>query len=237
MGETTTREEANMKPFKLIVVALIVTVGFACAEEKVRLPEGTPTPRPTGEGWIDLFDQTHAGLWENAIGKKPGGFEIKDGVFHIPGSKLGRYFAYTGETFKDFELHVEFKVTPKANSGVFFRTNPKNPVQGGFEIQVLDDFGALPSKNSCGSLYDVATPMFSMSRPAGEWNSFDITCQGPHLVVVMNGWKVIDTDLSKMTMPIGKFDTPLAQLPQDGHIVLQDHGGEVWFRNLLVKKL
>jgi hypothetical protein len=53
----------------------------------------------------------------------------------------------------------------------------------------------------------------------------------------MNGWKVLDLDLSKMTTPIGKFETPLAQLPQTGHVILQDHGAEVWFRNLVVKPL
>jgi hypothetical protein len=53
----------------------------------------------------------------------------------------------------------------------------------------------------------------------------------------MNGWKVLDLDLAKFTTPVGKFPTPLAQLPQSGHIILQDHGGEVTYRNLLVKKL
>ncbi len=88
-----------------------------------------------------------------------------------------------------------------------------------------------------GSIFDVATPMFNLSRPTGEWNSFDIMCKGKHLEVVMNGWKIIDIDMSKMTMPIGKFDTPYNDLPLDGYLFLQDHGHEVWYRNILIKKL
>jgi hypothetical protein len=83
-------------------------------------------------------------------------------------------------------LHIEFKVTPKANSGVFFRSDLKDPVQKGFEIQVLEDYGEQPNKNSCGSLYDVATPMFNMSFSPGEWNSYDMTCRGSNVIVFMN---------------------------------------------------
>lgn len=222
--------------FMVIAAAGLLVFGLACGEEKVRLPQGEPTAAPGGEGWVNLLDAAHASQWQNTSGKVTG-FEIKDGVFHIPGTKVGGYLMYSGETFKDFEMHIEFKVAAKANSGVFFRSNPKDPVQGGFEIQVLDDAGTPPNKNGSGSLYDVVTPMFNMTQPAGEWNSYDITCKGSNLIVVMNGWKVVDADLAKMTMPIGKFDTPLAQLPQDGHFLLQDHHGEVWYRNLLVKKL
>ncbi len=53
----------------------------------------------------------------------------------------------------------------------------------------------------------------------------------------MNGWKILDADLAKMTMPIGRFAAPFAQLALDGHIFLQDYGGEVWYRNIMLKKL
>jgi hypothetical protein len=79
--------------------------------------------------------------------------------------------------------------------------------------------------------------MFNMAMPAGEWNSFDIRFEGSRLEVVYNGWKVLDVDVSLMTMPIGKFDTPLALMPREGHIILQDHGDEAWFRNLRVRRL
>lgn len=223
----------------VIVVAVVIVAigGIVCvhALTSQRVPHGAATACPSGEGWVDLLAKADA--WKNVSDDKAGIFEIKDGIFHIFGGNASRYIAYTEEPFGDFQLHVEFKVKKGTNSGVFFRTDPKNPVQGGFEIQVLDDAGTAPNKNSSGSLYDVATPMFNMALPAGDWNSYDIVCQDAHLAVEMNGWKVIDLDLAKMTEPIGKFDTPLAQLPHTGDIVLQDHEGEVWYRNLYVKKL
>jgi hypothetical protein len=228
------------KHFSLVgflVVCCIAALALVYAEREDRVAVGAPTPRPDGAGWIDLFDASHMAQWTNVTDSQPGIFEFKDGMFHVAGKTPTRYIALMGETFGDFELHVEFKVAKGANSGVFFRTDPQNPVQGGFEIQVLDDAGQAPSKNSSGSLYDVASPMFNMARPTGEWNSYDITCLGSNLAVMMNGWKVIDVDFAKMTMPIGKFDTPLAKLPKEGNIVLQDHGGEVWFRNLVIRKL
>jgi hypothetical protein len=108
-------------------------------------------------------------------------------------------------------------------------------VTRGFEVQVLEDFGKPPNKNSCGSIYDVVTPMFNMSRPAGEWNSYDISVKGAEVIVIMNGWMVIHTDLGKMKTRLGKFKIPYAELPREGNIALQDHGGEAWYRNILIR--
>ena len=200
------------------------------------VPVGAPTARPEGEGWIDLLDAAHAPLWKN-VGDDKDIFEIRDGVLHIYGRTFYplRYVTYTGETFADFDLHVEFKVARRANSGVFLRTQPNDPVNRGFEVQVLDGFGKRPTKNGCGAIYDVVTPMYNLSRPAGEWNSFDISVKGRQVIVVMNGWKIIDTDFGKMTTPLGKFPVAYNDLPLEGNIALQDHGGEVWYRNIMAK--
>ena len=229
---------------QILLVSFLLIIFSSCSTKgsediQKRIPVGKCTPLPQGEGWIALFSLENQTKWENVTSQnKKEGFEFLSGnVFHIFGSKSGGYIAYIGEEVTDFELHIEFKLTPKANSGVFFRSDLKDPVQKGFEIQVLECYGDPPHKQNCGALYDVATPMFNMCFPPGEWNSFDITCKGSHLVVYMNGWKVIDVDISLMTMPIGKFDTPLAQLPQKGYFLLQDHGGEVWYRNAFYRKL
>ena len=230
---------------RILDIALVLTIclavsGIAVAkeeEEEERLPVGAMTPAPEGDGWINLFSAENAGKWENVTDKLEGFFSIEDGVFHVPGKKPTRYIAWLGESFADFELHVEFKVATGANSGVFFRTDPKDPVQGGMEIQVYGDYREPPQKHSSGSLYDIATPMFNMAVPEGEWNSYDIRFVGSELEVVYNGWKVLDLDVALMTLPVGKFDTPLAEMPREGHILLQDHGGEVWFRNLLIRRL
>ncbi len=218
----------------LVVVSLVVAIH---CQSTGPMPHGTPTARPVGPGWTDLLDEEHAAGWKN-ITDDSNIFGISDGVLHIYGRSLYplRYVGYTLESFADFNLHLEFKIKQRGNSGVFLRAQPNDPVARGFEVQVLGDYGKLPTQNSCGAIYDVVTPMFNMSRPAGEWNSFDISVQGKHVVVIMNGWKIIDTDFSLMTTPIGKFKIAFTDLPLVGTLALQDHGGEVWYRNILIRK-
>lgn len=229
---------------KIIVLLLAVGVFGAAGvavwrpwRAKGPVPVGESAPRPRGEGWIDLLDADHANGWKNITDGKDI-FELKDGTLHIFGRTLYplRYVGYTPEPFRNFDLHVEFKVARGANSGVFLRSRPNDPVSRGFEVQVLDDFGKPPGKNGCGAIYDVVTPMFNMSRPAGEWNSFDIAVHDKEVTVVMNGWKVVQADFAKMTTPLGKFSIAYNDLPLEGVLALQDHGGEVWYRNILVRK-
>lgn len=221
---------------RIVVLTLVMCLVSPIAWAEKRVPVGQPTPCPTGPGWINLLDDEHALDWKVPDGAG-GVFEIKDGILHIRGNRPARYIGYMKERFADFQLHVEFRVTEKANSGVLFRAKPEDPPFTGLEVQVLEDYGKEPDKHSCGSIFDVVTPMFNMSRPAGQWNSYDITVKGQHIVVNMNGWKIIDVDLSKMTKPIGKFDTPYAELPLDGYLFVQDHGFELWYRNIVIKKI
>jgi hypothetical protein len=248
-----------MKKFlkKLCGAALLIFMGILAGIVIVSnlpstpTPTGRPTPRPTGDDWIDLLaPERHTG-WKNISGDEKI-FEIQDGVLHIFGGlHLGlRNVAYTAQPFDDFDLHIEFKVKPtplprwlarslmrglQTNSGVFLRVQPEDVINRGFEIQVLDDYGMPPHKQGSGAIYDVVSPMFNMARPGGEWNSYDVQARGTHIRVWMNGWLVVDTDFAQMTEPIGKFKYPYAQLPRSGFIALQDHGGEIWYRNILVR--
>jgi len=226
-------------PLALIGVAalaLSVTTALGKEDEPLPRPVGTPTPTPSGDDWMRLLSEENAAHWKNVTnGRKD--FRIEDGVMHITGHKPTRYIAWMKQPFSDFHLHVEVKVAPGTNSGVFFRSDPKNPVYGGMEIQVYDDHGEPPSMYGTGGLYDLISPMFNMALPAGEWNTYDIAFVGSRLTVDVNGWTVIDFDTSALSMPVGKFPKPFAELPKEGHVILQDHGGEVWFRNVMVKPL
>ena len=207
---------------------------MALFNRPVRGPSGQATPPPTGADWKNLLDAEHAAAWENVSDEREI-FEINAGVLHIFGRYPLRYIAYTVEQFDDFELHLEYRLARRANSGVFFRARTEDPVQRGLEVQVLDDYGKAPSNHGTGAIYDVVTPMFNMSKPAGEWNSLDVLLDGSEIVVRVNGWKVVDANLADLTMPIGKFERPLAELPGEGYLMLQDHGGEVWFRNIYLR--
>lgn len=230
-----------MKAWKAVAALLVVQAAAYGAwnlfnSEKFKpVPVGSLTPVTEGPEWIDLLDAEHAPLWKN-VSDDADIFEIVDGMLHIHGITITplRYVGYTGEHFGDFDLHIEYMVTPGANSGIFIRKQPGDEVMRGFELQVLDDFGEAPTRNTSAAIYDVATPMFNMSKPAGEWNSLDIALRGKQLVVYMNRWLVLYTDLSQMKTPLGKFEYAFNDLPLTGMLALQDHGGEVWYRNIRI---
>ena len=217
------------------VIAFLGTARYVLQAPWKPRPEGMPTPAPSGPEWINLLAEEQVPLWKN-ITDDLEIFEIKGGELHIFGSSLTklRYAGYTGRPFGNFELHLEFRLARRTNSGVFLRVRENDPVRRGFEVQVLDDYGRPPSLTGTGSLYDVTCHMYNMARRHGEWNSYDIAVRDRHIEVQVNGWKVLDTDLAKMTTPIGKFPIAFAELPLEGMIALQDHGGEVWFRNIWI---
>ncbi len=234
---------AAAKRAKMLICLLAISGTLApgiwyFAIKEYPVPVGQPTAAPQGPEWEDLLSGDSVRAWRN-ITDESEIFEIQGDALHIPGNSVYplRYVAWGDERLGDFELHLEYKVASDANSGVFLRAQPNDPVYRGFEVQVLDDHGDPPNKNGSGAIYDVVTPMFNLARPAGEWNSYDIVVRGTSIVVTMNGWKVIDTDLALMTTPLGKFSVAYADLPREGLLMLQDHGGEVWYRNIRLKRL
>ena len=111
-------------------------------------------------------------------------WEIKEGV--LTSSKTPGGILWTKEKFGDFEVVLEYKTSEKANSGLFFRTDPRNPVQGGFEIQVASP-GLYKGKHVLGSLYDAKEAAVSAGKPDGEWNVMTLTCKGPSIKATVNG--------------------------------------------------
>ncbi len=166
---------------------------------------------------------------------------IAEGVLS-PSEKPGGII-WSKEVFGDFEVSVEYKTSEKCNSGLFFRTNPKNPVQGGFEVQIASP-ELYSGKHVVGSLYDAKEPAVAAGKPDGEWNSLTLRCEGPHMHVVLNGHEVLDLSIDDWATarlnPDGtknKFKTALKDLPRQGHIGFQYHGHPVWIRNVQVAPL
>ena len=166
----------------------------------------------------------------------------------------------TVDSFADFELSFEWKVTPGANSGVKYNVSEAMSIaqggagtQGGpthsalgFEYQVLDDVrhedGKLPTHRASG-LYDLIAPNDKKQLHAvGEWNSSRIVFRGNHGEHWLNGQKVVDFNLGTAHMDsllaASKYKT-ISGFGQKrtGHIVLQDHGDEVYFRSIKVRPL
>ncbi|HUT45372.1 MAG TPA: DUF1080 domain-containing protein [Sedimentisphaerales bacterium] len=191
--------------------------------------------------WQILFDGSDLSKWQNDSGGKPSaGWVIEDGVLTRK-PKAG--MIWTKERFGDFILDLEFKT--EGNSGVFFRTdNPKDCVQTGIEIQVYKR-AEKPSRHSCGAVYDALAPSKEMTKD-GRWNHVTITAKDNKIGIVLNGEQIIDMDLNRWTEPQknpdregskNKFRTALKDFKREGHIGLQDHNANVWFRNVRIRQL
>ena len=162
----------------------------------------------------------------------------------------GMGYLWTRQGFSDFVLELEYRLSKQANSGVFFRTDPNDPVQGGLEIQLLDNEGIreangkVDPKKQNVAFYDCQGPSLDASRAIGEWNHFRLSCRGPIMKIELNGKVVNEVDLREWTEsgknPDGtqnKFKKAMSQSSPTGRIGFQNHGKQVWFRNVSIVNL
>ncbi|MDX2017498.1 MAG: family 16 glycoside hydrolase [Planctomycetota bacterium] len=208
----------------------------------------TLSPAEKAAGWELLFDGTTTPGWrgfkKDAFPAK--GWAISNGTIHRPAGDGGGDIV-TEKEFGDFELSLEWKASPDANSGIMYRAaEDKNfPWETGPECQVLDDEGHRDGKNpktSAGSLYDLYAPAFDVVRPAGEWNRAVVRAKGNRLVHELNGFVVVDVELWSEEFNAVHQKSKWPGMPEwgkraKGRIALQDHGDEVWFRNIKVRSL
>lgn len=191
---------------------------------------------------MQLFDGKTLSGW--AATGDPNGWTVDRGCIYCTADN-GEYLYYTRELFRDFELSLEFKHPPGANSGVFFRwTDLDDPVQTGIEIQILDTHGREPATTKCcGAVYDVKAPTHNACTPAGEWNHM-VVCTVDNIIrVALNGEQVTEMDLSGWTAPgrnpdgtPNKFNRAYCEMTETGYIGLQDHNSRIWFRNIVIEK-
>jgi hypothetical protein len=157
----------------------------------------------------------------------------------------------TKDTFHDFELTWDWKISRAGNSGVKYNVSEEisiaaapNHAALGFEYQILDDSLHEDSKvpsHRAGALYDLIAPDANKTlKPVGEWNNSKIVLRGNHGEHWLNGSKVVEFDLGTPRMDsllaASKYRSikNFAQR-RSGHIVLQDHGDEVYFRNIKIR--
>jgi hypothetical protein len=208
----------------------------------------TPAPSPLDAalGWRNL-DTPAAFRGYKQPGFPAKGWTMTNGVLtHAGGGGGGDLI--TVDQFGDFEFECEFRVAPKANSGIMFRVAEKHDAtwQTGPEFQVFDDagHGTKPTDaHACGALYDlVSAPADKVVKPAGEWNAARIRISNGLLQHYLNGQKVVETRVDgqpwKDLIAKSKFKDyeGFGVLPR-GHIALQDHGDEVSYRAIRVRDL
>ena len=228
--------------------ALLCTVSF-CSLGVVPVlanPEKTGKVIPLGE-WKNLLERDDFSQWKQW---KPGtivetnAWKIKDGVLHLGNPRKkggGDQSLVTVKHYQNFELKFDFKLSEKCNSGVKYRS--LNNL--GFEFQILDDVGASDRsnpKNRVGSIYQlVAAPDTKKLEPIGEWNRGRIVASGNQIEHWLNGEKVASLEYGSANWEKIFKASKYKKYPdfgkQGGEILLQDHGHEVWYKNLLIREL
>lgn len=197
------------------------------------------------EGFQPLFDGRTLAGWMNSDRTEPR-TPVQDGCLNP--HRAGHYMLVHTQQWSNFVLRLDFKLSPKCNSGVFIRTGSLTPRPGrdvGFNgLEIALDDTQTAGFHDTGALYDLSRPTRNAMRPIGEWNQLQITAKGPNLEVALNGEVVNTIDLSKFTEPNRrpngtehKFDVAYKDHPQTGYIGLQDHGSPCWYRNIRLKPL
>jgi len=196
--------------------------------------------------WIVLFDgekvnslrgYKQAGLPESWV--------IVDGALKtIPGHGVD---LISEDVYKNFELELEWKVPKGGNSGIFYFATEegKHIYESAPEMQVLDNIAhkdGLRDVTTAGSLYDLIAPIKNVVKTVGEFNQVRIKVQDNHVEHWLNGIKVVDyiyqSEHMKALIAKSKFKTmPLFAKASSGHIGLQGDHGEIWYRNIRIRKL
>ena len=248
--------------YKLFFSAVATTLFLACNNSPSKVTSSTNGSMNTlnskeqDEGWQLLFDGKTTAGWhtygKQTIGKA---WKVVDGTLHLDAaSKKDWQTAEGGDIvtdreFKDFHLKLEWKIAPNGNSGIIFYVH-EDPSkyqyvwQTGPEMQVLDNAGHPDAKiktHRAGDLYDLITAKETV-RPANEWNQVEIIANKGDLRFIMNGEQVLQTtmwdDNWRAMIAKSKFkDMPAFGTYKQGKIALQDHGDNVWYRNIKIKQL
>lgn len=247
------------------IVPLLILLGAALGAQSIPTPN-TLTPAEKAAGWRLLFDGTSMKGW-HGLGFKdvpPGLWVVEDGAIrHLIGGKgpvqadgqpLTGMDLITDGRWLNFELSWEWKVAETGNSGLKYNVDEElsgqmRPVHAakGWEYQMLDDIKAEDNKlatHRSGALYDMfPAPDTKKLNPAGQWNRSRIVRNGNHGEHWLNGEKVVEYDLGTALFDAAfaksKYYTYPAWFPvrRASQIVLQDHDGGVWFRDIKLREI
>jgi hypothetical protein len=189
-----------------------------------------PDDKDKDAGWVPLIKGSSLAesgwtLRRKEEGNQKNGWTIKDGVLANKVPAGGHSIdIVTEKKWKDFDLHVEFKIPKGSNSGVYLR--------GVYEIQVEDTHGRKPEEHICGAIYGLKAPSENAALPAGEWQTFDLEVRGNKITVVHNKKKVIEAfEVTKVTG--GALEK--VNHGEPGPVMLQGDHGDVEYRNLKIR--
>lgn len=247
----------------LLTITLLSSVMIACGGMKNKnLPNKKDTTQVQKEGWITLFDgKTFDGWRGYGRTDMPTAWIVENGAIKIKGSGTGEAGAKDGgdiifnRKFKNFELEFEYKVSKGGNSGVFYLAQEKKGQKiwkSSPEYQILDNENHRDAKlgkdgnRKSASLYDLIPAVPQNAKPFGEWNTGGIMVYKGTVVHKQNGENVVEYHLwtpewedmiSKSKFKGWTDFINTGGENHEGYIGLQDHGDDIWFRNIRIKVL
>ena len=202
------------------------------------------------DGWTNLFDGTSLKGWRGY--KKPDAtgtrWKVENGMLTVGQAEgkdtRGQLDLITTATYDNFELAWEWKVAPGGNSGVKYFVLEDRDAAIGHEYQIIDDQQHADAKigphRQTAAFYDVLPAANRPLKPAGEFNQSRVVVRGRSVEHWLNGTRVLQYELSSPALQAAIDKSKFKGIerfgkPQKGHILLQDHGNQVWYRNVRIK--
>lgn len=214
-------------------------------------PVNTLTTNEKDKGWQLLFDGKSTTGWHGYNLKVfPDCWTIEDGTFTM--TTRGRAESQdiiTDKVYKRFAFSVEYKLTKAANSGIIYQVaeDPKYkfPYETGPEFQIMDQDNwpdTLETTQICGANYAMYPPKSKPYKPLGEWNHILLVVNGNNVTQILNGEIIVEFVKNSEEWTKLRNSGKWANYPdygkyEEGHISLQNHGTQVFFRNIKIKEL
>ena len=235
----------NIFLFILLLSAIITS----CASSKITIDNNLSKSEKSDYNL--LFDGKSMNGWRIYQNRTSDSWSVNNGTLYCKGSAENksdkRADIITNDVFENFDLSIDWKISPKGNSGIIYLATEEFPASylSGPEYQLIDDIN-FPEKledwQKTAANYAMDPAPAAVPNPVGKWNHTRIVVNNGHVEHWLNGKKVVDyqlwTDEWKKKKMAGKWkDAPGYGQSKKGHIALQDHGSEAWFKNIKIKRL
>ena len=239
----------RIRPWVLLLPVLPVVIALAtstvCGQNAPDNPPNRLTSEEQREGWQLLFDGRSTRGWRGFKHKvAPKGWVVQDGAL-VRAAGAGDLI--TQKLYRNFELALDWKISPGGNSGIMYRVTEDGEAtyETGPEMQVLDDAKHADGASrltSAGACYGLYPSPAGVVHPAGEWNQVRIVVNGNHVEHWLNDVKVVEYELLspdwEAKVAASKFNQwkGYGRAPA-GYIALQDHGDRVEYRSIRIREL